>query len=59
MNFPTNGTVAVYVKPINTLLDGSPLTASFDRGSSSLGFWHISTSLPYPAHTILQARGYY
>lgn len=57
-NFPTNGTVSVYIKPRN---NGSQtiLTALFDNGTTNSAYWHVSTTLLYPgqpAHTVIQAR---
>jgi len=57
-NFPTNGTVTVYIKPRN---NGSQttLTASFVSGNTNSALWQVNASLPYPAHTVIQARATY
>jgi hypothetical protein len=54
-NFPTNGTVTVYIKPRNSA-QPPPLTAIFDNGTTNSAYWHVNTTLLYPAHTVIQAR---
>ena len=56
-NFPTTGPVTVYVKPRNS--SSSTLTASFVSGNTNSAFWQVSTPLPYPAHTVIQAHATY
>ena len=57
-NFPTNGTVNVYIKPRNSAQ--SILTASYVSGNTNQATWQVSTVLPYPTasqgHTVIQAR---
>ncbi len=57
-NFPTTGTVNVYIKPLNSAQ--SILTAALVSGNSSQATWQVSTVLPYPTasqgHTVIQAR---
>jgi hypothetical protein len=57
-NFPTNGTVNVYIKPRNSVQ--SILTATFVSGDTNQATWQVSTVLPYPTasqgHTVIQAR---
>ncbi|MDB6066649.1 MAG: hypothetical protein JWR26_2857 [Pedosphaera sp.] len=57
-NFPTNGTVNVYVRPITGLQTVYPLTAPVS-GDSNAAIWQVSAPLPYPAHSIIQARAVY
>jgi hypothetical protein len=52
-NFPTNGTVKVYIKPRNAAQ--SILQASFVSGNTNLANWQLTTILP-ASHTIIQAR---
>jgi hypothetical protein len=57
-NFPTNGTVSVYIKPRNSLPQ-TVLTAIWDSGTTNSALWHVNTTLLYPgyaAHTVIQAR---
>jgi hypothetical protein len=56
-NFPTNGTVTVLVKPRNALQ--TTLTASFVSGNTNAALWQVTTVLPYPAHTVIQAHATY
>jgi len=57
-NFPTNGTVTVYVKPRNSAQ--AILTASYVSGNTNSALWQVSTTLPYPdKHTVIQARATY
>ena len=57
-NFPTNGTVNVYIKPRNSAQ--SILVAAFVSGNTNQATWQVSTVLPYPTasqgHTVIQAR---
>jgi len=57
-NFPTNGTVNVYIKPRNSAQ--SVLVAAFVSGNTNQATWQVSTVLPYPTanqgHTVIQAR---
>lgn len=57
-NFPTNGTVNVYVKPRNG--GQSLITATFVSGNSNQATWQAFANLPYPpsqqGHTVIQAR---
>jgi len=52
-NFPTNGTVNVYIKPRNAAQ--SILQASYVSGNTNLANWQLTTILPV-SHTIIQAR---
>ena len=52
-NFPTNGTVNVYLKPRNA--PQSILTATFVGGNMSQATWQVATNL-LPAYTVIQAR---
>ena len=52
-NFPTNGTVNVYIQPRNAAQ--SILQASFVSGNTNLANWQLTTILPV-SHTIIQAR---
>ncbi len=52
-NFPTNGTVNVYVKPRNAAQ--SILPASYVSGTTNLATWQLTTTLPVN-HTVIQAR---
>jgi hypothetical protein len=58
MNFPTNGTVNVYIKPLYSAQ--SILPAAFVSGNTNQAIWQVSTVLPYPTasqgHTVIQAR---
>jgi hypothetical protein len=57
-NFPTNGTVNVYIKSRNNLPQ-TILPAILDGGTTNSANWHVNTSLLYPgnaAHTVIQAR---
>lgn len=56
-NFPTNGTVTVFIKPRNS--SQTTLTAAFVSGNTNSAFWQVSTLLPYPAHTVIQAHATY
>jgi hypothetical protein len=54
-NFPTNGTVNVYIKPRNA--SQSVLPATFVTGSSNSATWKLLTPFPWPVnHTVIQAR---
>jgi len=58
-NFPTNGTVSVYIKPRNNNSSQTIIPATLDSGTTNLALWHVSTTLLYPgipAHTVIQAR---
>ena len=61
-NFPTNGTVSVYIKPRNTGNGNGSQTiipATLDSGTTNAALWHVSTTLLFPgapAHTVIQAR---
>ena len=52
-NFPTNGTVNVYLKPLTG--SQSILPASFVSGTSNSATWQLTTVLPIN-HTVIQAR---
>lgn len=52
-NFPTNGTVNVYIKPRNAAQ--SILQASYVSGTTNAATWQVSTTLPVN-HTVIQAR---
>ncbi len=52
-NFPTNGTVNVYIKPRNAAQSIFP--ASFVSGNSNAATWQLTTILPV-SHTVIQAR---
>lgn len=52
-NFPTNGTVNVYLKPLTG--PQSILQASFVSGNTNLATWQLNTILPV-SHGIIQAR---
>ena len=52
-NFPTNGTVNVYVKPRNAAQ--SILPATYVSGNSTLANWQVTTTL-LPAYSVIQAR---
>ncbi len=54
-NFPTNGTVNVYIK---SLVSGQTvLPASFVSGDANLAQWQLVTPWPWPlSHTVIQAR---
>lgn len=52
-NFPTNGTVNVYIKPRNA--GQSILQASFVSGNSNAATWQVTTTLGLN-HTVIQAR---
>lgn len=61
LNFPTNGTVNVYIRPVN----GSPsvLPASLVSGNNNQAIWQVSTTLPIysplqnqPGYAVIQAR---
>lgn len=52
-NFPTNGTVNVYIKRRNS--SQSILPASFLSGTTNLATWQLTTTLPVN-HTVIQAR---
>ncbi len=57
-NFPTNGTVNVYLKPLNaaqTIIS----TSSAVSGNSNTAIWQVNAALPYPSHTVIQARAVY
>ena len=56
-NFPTNGTVTVYLKPRNNGPQNT-LTASFVSGNTNVALWQVSTVLPLN-HTVIQARATY
>jgi hypothetical protein len=54
-NFPTNGTVNVYIKSI--FGGQTVLPASFGSGDSNLAHWQLVTPFPWPlGHTVIQAR---
>ena len=53
-NFPTTGTVTVYIKPRNR--DQTTLTATYVSGDSSAALWQVNTTLVYPMFTVIQAR---
>jgi hypothetical protein len=52
-NFPTNGTVNVYIKPRNGYQ--SILQAGYVSGNTSLATWQLTTTLPL-GHTVIQVR---
>ena len=52
-NFPTNGTVNVYIKPL--ISPQQVLTASFVSGNSNAATWQVTTTLGLN-HTVIQAR---
>jgi hypothetical protein len=52
-NFPTNGTVDVYIKPRNA--QQSILQATFVSGTQNLATWQVRTPLQV-SHTVIQAR---
>jgi hypothetical protein len=56
-NFPTNGTVTVYIKPRNSAQ--TTLTASYVSGNTNAALWQASTTLIYPMYTVIQARATY
>lgn len=56
-NFPTNGTVTVYIKPRNSFQ--TTLTAAYVSGNTNAALWQVSTPLLYPAYTVVQARATY
>lgn len=63
LNFPTNGTVTVFIKPRNhgdpyqESYPQSPLIATFFSGTTNSALWQVTNvALPYPAHTVIQAR---
>jgi hypothetical protein len=56
-NFPTNGTVTVFIKPRNS--SQTTLTAAYVSGNTNSALWQVSTTLPYPAHTVIQAHATY
>jgi hypothetical protein len=59
-NFPTNGTVQVYIKPrdsAQTILSTNvPISGNFNDA-----LWQLTTTAPldYPAHTIIQSLAFY
>jgi len=53
-NFPTTGTVTVYIKPRNT--SQTTLTATYVSGDSNSALWQVNTTLVYPMFTVIQAR---
>lgn len=58
MNFPTNGTVTVFINPRNA--GQSVRTATFVTGTTNAALWQVlNVALPYPAHTVIQARAAY
>jgi hypothetical protein len=52
-NFPTNGTVNVYVKPRNAAQ--SIIPATYVSGNTTLANWQVTTTM-LPAYSIIQAR---
>jgi hypothetical protein len=59
-NFPTSGTVAVYVRSLTSTAN-TPIAAipdGVDSGNTNLANWHVTTTLP-PGHNIIQARAFY
>ena len=52
-NFPTNGTVNVYIKPRNGTQ--SILQAGYLSGNTSLATWQLTTTLPL-GHAVIQVR---
>jgi len=55
MNFPTNGTVNVYIKPLYSAQ--SVLSATCISGNANQALWQVSTALPYPdANVVIQAH---
>ena len=55
-NFPTNGTVNVYIKPRNAVQ--SILQASFVSGNTNSAIWQLNTILPV-SHGVIQVRAVY
>lgn len=58
-NFPTNGTVSVYIKPRNNNSSQTIIPAILDSGTTNSALWHVSTTLLFPgipAHTVIEAR---
>lgn len=54
-NFPTNGTVNVYIKPLYT--QQTILPAAYVSGDINQAIWQVSTVLPYPnANVVIQAH---
>jgi hypothetical protein len=52
-NFPTNGTVSVFIKPRNS--PQLTLQASYVSGTQQLATWQVQATLPL-RHTVIQAR---
>jgi hypothetical protein len=52
-NFPTNGTVNVYIKSLST--GQSVLPATYVSGNSNSATWQLTTILPIN-HNVIQAR---
>lgn len=57
LNFPTNGAVTVYVKSQYGPQTTPPAVCV--SGNSNSAIWQATANLPYPAHTIIQARAAY
>lgn len=55
-NFPTNGTVNVYIKPRNN--PQSIFQAAYVSGNTNQATWQVNTSLPV-GHAVIQARAVY
>jgi plastocyanin len=59
-NFPTNGTVVVFIKPLNA--PQSTPTATYVSGDTNAAIWQVSTILNYQinqGHTLIQARAFH
>jgi len=58
LNFPTNGTVTIYIKPHNANQSTVPATCISSNNNAAI--WQASNvMLPISAHTIIQARAAY
>jgi len=58
LNFPTNGTVNVYIKPRNFGGPQLSLQASYVSGNTNSAIWQLNTILP-TSHGVIQARAVY
>lgn len=58
LNFPTNGSVVVFINPRNS--SQTTVNAALVSGNSNSALWQVSNVLlPNPAHTVIQARAAY
>jgi hypothetical protein len=58
LNFPTNGTVTVFIKPRNAAQTTS--NAILISGNAISALWQVpNVTLFNPAHTVIQARAAY